>query len=200
MTTTPAPTPEPPLVLSLDIGTSSIRASVWDRAANPVAGLAAKMTYPLNVTDDGGVEANIRDIVESAAGAIDEVLAAAGPLAGQIAGVGMCSLAASVLGVGADGQPTTPVYTWADTRPAAQVADHAPQLGCGGPARAHRLRGPHQLPARPLPLAPGDAARRVPGHAAGGCPSANTWPSNSSACILARSPSPRGRGCLTGTG
>ena len=87
-----------------------------------MAGLAHKVTYPLNVTDDGGVEADIRDIVESAAGAIDAVLAAAGPLAGQIAGVGMCSLAASVLGVGADGQPTTPVYTWADTRPAPQVA------------------------------------------------------------------------------
>jgi gluconokinase len=117
-----SPSREPPLVLSLDIGTSSIRASVWDSRGQPVPEAAAKVTYPLNVTDDGGVEANIADIVTSAAAAIDQVLAAAGPLAGQIAGVGMCSLASSLLGVDAQGQPTTPVYTWADTRPAAQVA------------------------------------------------------------------------------
>lgn len=115
-------TPAPPLVLSLDIGTSSIRASLWDREGNPVAGLAAKTTYPLNVTDDGGVEAREADLVASAADAIDQVLAAVGPLAGQIGGVGMCSLASSLLGVDADGEPTTPVYTWADTRPAPQVA------------------------------------------------------------------------------
>jgi gluconokinase len=122
MTTAPSSPPEPPLVLSLDIGTSSIRASVWDSRGQPVPGLAEKATYPLSVTDDGGVEANIADIVASAAAAIDALLAAAGPLAGQIAGVGMCSLASSLLGVDAQGQPTTPVYTWADTRPAVQVA------------------------------------------------------------------------------
>jgi gluconokinase len=109
-------------VLSLDIGTSSIRASLWDRQARPVPGLESKVTYRLNVTDDGGVEADIEDIVASATAAIDAVLAAAGPVAGQIAGVGMCSLAASVLGVDGAGHPTTPVYTWADTRPAAQSA------------------------------------------------------------------------------
>jgi gluconokinase len=122
MAATSSSPPESPWVLSLDIGTSSIRASVWDRTGNPVPEWASKVKYPLNVTDDGGVEAKIADIVASAAGAIDTVLAAAGSRAGQIAGVGMCSLASSLLGVDAQGQPTTPVYTWADTRPAPQVA------------------------------------------------------------------------------
>jgi gluconokinase len=114
------PTPQPPFVLSLDIGTSSIRASLWDDAANPVPEAAAKVAYHLNVTDDGGVEADIADIVAGTVAAIDQALAAAGPGV-QIAGVGMCSLASSLLGVDAAGKPSTPVYTWADTRPAAEA-------------------------------------------------------------------------------
>jgi glycerol kinase len=46
MTTAPSSPPEPPLVLSLDIGTSSIRASVWDSRGQPVPGLEEKATYP----------------------------------------------------------------------------------------------------------------------------------------------------------
>ena len=116
------PVPTGPLILSLDIGTSSIRASLWDGQANPLPALASKVTYKLTVADDGTAEARIEDILAGAAAAIDYVLQAAGPRARQIAAVGMCSLAASVLGVDAADRPTTPVYTWADTRPAAQVA------------------------------------------------------------------------------
>jgi gluconokinase len=107
-----------PLVLSLDLGSSSFRAIVFDAGGRDVDGLTAKTTYELNLTDDGGVTASIDAMLHSAGAALDEVLAAAGPLAGQIAGVASCSLVSNVLGVGADGKPTTPVYFYSDTRSA----------------------------------------------------------------------------------
>jgi gluconokinase len=57
-------------------------------------------------------------MLHSAGAALDEVLAAAGPRAGQIAAVASCSLVSNVLGVGADGRATTPVYFYSDTRSA----------------------------------------------------------------------------------
>jgi gluconokinase len=109
---------QPPLVLSLDLGSSSFRAIVFDAAGRDVDGLTVKTTYGLNLTDDGGVTASIDAMLATAGAALDQVLAAAGPLAGQIAAVASCSLVSNVLGVGADGHPTTPVYFYSDTRSA----------------------------------------------------------------------------------
>ncbi len=111
-----------PFVLSLDIGSSSIRAMIFDAQARDVAMLAARATYVLRATDDGGQEADADVMLAAAAAALDGVLAAAGPVARQVAAVASCSLVSNLLGVDVTGRPTTPVYFWGDTRPAADTA------------------------------------------------------------------------------
>jgi gluconokinase len=110
-----------PLVLALDVGTSSTRAMLFDRDGVAVPGLLAQTPVRLTLTPDGGVEGNADGLVEVAAGVIDEILRAAGSLAGQIAGVGVSCFWHSLMGVGPDGRALTPVYSWADDRSAGAV-------------------------------------------------------------------------------
>src|SRR4051794_24703332 len=110
-----------PLVLALDVGTSSTRAMLFDRDGVAIPGLLAQTPVRLTLTPDGGVEGNADGLVEVAAGVIDEILRAAGSLAVQIAGVGVSCFWHSLMGVGPDGRALTPVYSWADDRSATAV-------------------------------------------------------------------------------
>lgn len=109
------------LVLSIDIGSSSLRATLYGRDAEPVEGCSTQTGYSLKLTPDGGAEIDPATLLEQAAAAITSTLGKAGERAKQIVGVGMCSLAGNVVGVDGEGWPTTPIYTWADTRCAAEA-------------------------------------------------------------------------------
>ena len=111
--------PPTPLVLALDVGTSSTRTILFDRDAQMVEGQEVKRPYRLRTTPDGGVEADADELVAIAADAIDEALRMAGPLAGSIAAVGISCFWHSLMGIDRDGRALTPVYSWADTRSAA---------------------------------------------------------------------------------
>ncbi len=116
-----------PLILTLDIGTSSMRAMLFDRDARPVPGIEARADTPVHTTPDGGVEIDAEALLRAFAGCLDTVLAQAGPLARQIAGVGSATLVGTLLGVDEEGKALTPIYTWADTRGSA-AADELRQL------------------------------------------------------------------------
>jgi gluconokinase len=104
------------LVLSLDIGTSSVRAMLWDQQGNWANGWEAEILHEMTLTKDGGVETDADALLKRTARAIDQVLAQAGKHARRIAGVGISTFWHSLMGVGSNGRPVTPVYTWADTR------------------------------------------------------------------------------------
>lgn len=110
-----------PLVLALDIGTSSTRAMLFDHQGSAVPGLLAQTPYQLHLTPGGGVEGDADELVAIAAAAIASLLTQAGPLAARIAGVGVSCFWHSLMAVGPAGQALTPVYTWADDRSAAAV-------------------------------------------------------------------------------
>ncbi len=112
---------EPPYVLALDIGTSSIRAILFDRWGRSIEGLRSRAHYTLHTAPDGTVEADAEEMLHALWGCIDAVTAQLGSLTGDIAGVASCSLVSNVLGVDEDGRAITPVYTYADTRPAPDV-------------------------------------------------------------------------------
>ncbi len=112
---------QPPFILTLDIGTSSMRAMIFDVRAHALDGVEAQIKYEMRTTPDGGVEADADEMFHRAVRAIDEALARAGNPARQIAAVASDSLASTVVGVDAESRAVTPVYTWADTRGAAQV-------------------------------------------------------------------------------
>lgn len=104
-----------PLILTLDIGSSSLRALVYD-GGNAVEGLEHQVPYHLATSSEGEATLNADTLLEAAASAIDHVLNKAGNRAAQIAAVASDTLVSNVLGVDTDGRPLTPIFTYADTR------------------------------------------------------------------------------------
>jgi gluconokinase len=111
-----------PLVLAIDVGSSSLRTNLFTADAGQVPGCEAQLAYDVRVTPDGGVEIEPEYLLERIFEAIDRTLVLPGEHSGSIVGVGMCSLVSNVLGIDARGHPTTPIYTWADTRCAGEAA------------------------------------------------------------------------------
>lgn len=109
-------------MLALDLGSGSLRAILYDRLGREVAGTEGRTPTVWTRTPDGGVEADANALVAGTAAAIDAALAGAGALASEIRAVGISTFWHNVLGVGAAGQPVTPLYSWADSRSASAVA------------------------------------------------------------------------------
>lgn len=130
-------------VIALDLGTSSARAFRYDAAARRLGG--TKVPYAWTVTADGGVEVAAETLLEATAAALDGVLAEAEePIA-----VGWSALWHTLLGVGGDGAPVTPVYAWSDTRSGADAAVLRAELdGAAVHARTGAELHPSYLPAR----------------------------------------------------
>ena len=107
------------MVIALDVGTSSARASLYDGAGHPVPGRFRQVQYEPTVTRDGGVEHDAARLLEAVAGCLDGVLA--GHKA-PIRAVGVTTFWHGLLGFDAHHKPVTPIFTWADSRSAADAA------------------------------------------------------------------------------
>ncbi|MEP6693949.1 MAG: gluconokinase [Chloroflexota bacterium] len=105
-----------PLVLALDIGTSGLRAFLFDARARPIAGCIAHADRPLRTSTAGEATVDADERVRAACGAIDLVLKSAGRRAADVAAVATSTFWHSLVGVDATGRATTRVLTWADTR------------------------------------------------------------------------------------
>ncbi len=112
---------EPPLVIALDAGTSSVRALIFDRRGRAVAGTETQLPYDLVTTPDGGAEMDALALCEVVARCLDGTLQSAAARRGDIAAVAMSCFWHSLLGVDEAGCPVTPVLYWADTRSAAHA-------------------------------------------------------------------------------
>jgi len=106
------------MVVALDVGTSSARATLCDAAGRPVSGRFHQIPYEPALTPDGGVEHDPARLLDAVAVCLDGVCA--GPPA-DVRGVGVTTFWHGLLGFDAAGRPATPVYTWADTRSQAAV-------------------------------------------------------------------------------
>lgn len=123
MTTVSPDQAESPFVLALDLGSSSLRAIVYDRAGREVEGTEGRTAYRWTETPDGGVEGDPEAILEGTSRAIDQALAGSGRIAGSLRAVGISTFWHNIMGVGPDGRATTPLYSWADTRSAGAARD-----------------------------------------------------------------------------
>src|SRR5712692_105955 len=128
------------LVLSLDVGTSSTRAECFDEGGCALPEAGARVAYEAAVTPDGGVELDTERLLGWVGQAIDGCLTRLGPRRRDVDAVGASVFWHSLLGLGADGTPLTPVMTWADTRSAAdadelrtRLDDHAVHARTGAP-------------------------------------------------------------------
>jgi gluconokinase len=127
MTTVALSDAEPPLVMTIDVGTSSVRALLFDRAGRSIAEVAAQEQYDIR-TAAGGSEADPDALQERVGRCMDRALALAGPRAEQIGGVGIDTLVSNILALDAAGRPLTPLITYADTRNADDAASLRRQL------------------------------------------------------------------------
>jgi gluconokinase len=111
------------LILTIDVGSSSVRASLYDRMGRYVNDTEVRLSYGFKTTSDDGAEVEADRLVDLAARAVDGTLSLAEDKADRIAGVATSTFWHSVLGVDREGRPTTPILTWADRRAADAAAD-----------------------------------------------------------------------------
>lgn len=108
----------PPLVLALDLGTSSLRALLFDREGQAIEGTEEQLRYPLRSTADGGAEVDAGSLFDLLVRCVDGAVARAGEAAAGIVAVGATGFWHSLLGLDGEGRPLTPVLFWADRRAA----------------------------------------------------------------------------------
>jgi len=102
-------------VLALDLGTSSVRARVYDENAAPVGGAEPQTPYePKRGLVDAG------ELLDASRDVVDEALGAAGP----VDAIGCSAFWHSLLVLDGRERPLTPVLTWRDVR----SAPHAEEL------------------------------------------------------------------------
>src|SRR5690349_2374893 len=104
-----------PVLLSIDIGTSGVRAGLFDQRGNEVPGAQAYSQQPLAMSGFGELYPN--RLVNQVRDTIDQL-----PFNTQIDLIAISAFWHSLIGVDSEGRSTTFLLTWADTR-AAQFAN-----------------------------------------------------------------------------
>lgn len=105
-------------LLALDIGTSSVRAAIYDGQGRRIEKSFVKNERNLDVTEDGGAEIDAEKALSQVTEAVEEVLVKTPKLAEKVEYVATSSFWHSLVGIDAKGKAVTPVYGWADTRSA----------------------------------------------------------------------------------
>ena len=107
---------ESPFILSLDIGTSSVRAGFFDRSGRAIEGIEARQSLEIRTTKEGASETDADVLCELVWRCIDGVFAHGDSLLTQVRGIGTCTFVGNILGVDRNGRAITPLRTYADTR------------------------------------------------------------------------------------
>jgi gluconokinase len=115
--------PEPPIVLTVDVGTSGVRAALYDGFGKEIEGTEARVKRTFETTRDGGAELDPEEAVEQVAQAIDMVLAGSAHLTVRVQTVALSCFWHSLVGVDDEGRAITSVYGWADMRAASAALE-----------------------------------------------------------------------------
>src|SRR5439155_1445450 len=113
-------------VLALDLGTSSVRAVVYDTHGQMVAPTLCDLPYKVRTTYPGEVSSDPDELVRLIASSIDAALKAARKERVDIVGAAAACYWHSLMGVDRNERPTTELRTWADTRSASETRNLRP--------------------------------------------------------------------------
>ena len=102
-----------PIILAVDLGTSSVRTALFDSTAQPIPGSSASRLYQVRYTPGHGAELDPAILLRATRAALRQTLRHAKGGPHTISGSGFWH---SLLGIDAAGEPLTPIYTWADAR------------------------------------------------------------------------------------
>ncbi|MBA2597391.1 MAG: gluconokinase [Chloroflexia bacterium] len=111
-----------PFVIALDAGSSSVRALAFDAEGRDIGETEEQIPYVLESTAEGGATVAADVVFDLIGRAIDGVTHRLGDRTQDVAAVGSSSFWHSLMGIDAAGDPTTPVFYWADTRSSQQAA------------------------------------------------------------------------------
>ena len=105
------------IVVTLDVGTSSVRAILYDGRARQVPGAAVHLRHMPRISSDGRSEVDADELVGLAGRSLLRLLHLVGPRrASRIAGVGVSTFWHSLVATDRAACALTPVYLWSDTR------------------------------------------------------------------------------------
>ena len=113
---------KPSFLLSIDVGTSGVRAALFDERGDEVRGAQVRSHRSLPAISNFA-ELDADALVDEVIKTIDDLLTYHFHYAGQIELIAVSAFWHSLMGIDAEGVPTTPLLTWADTR-AAQFAQN----------------------------------------------------------------------------
>jgi gluconokinase len=134
----PARSAVAPLVLALDVGSSSVRAAVHDRRGRTVPGTEVRVSYAWDAGEDGSVRLAPEALLGVVGQALDQVVEVAAGLAPDVVAGGISCFFHSIIGLDAADRPLTAVASWADTTSADEAAELRDRLD---PGLAHRVTG-----------------------------------------------------------
>jgi gluconokinase len=99
-------------VLSIDVGTSGVRAALFNEDGNQVEGAQAITRRTVSDFAELDPEALVAEVIKT----VDTLLTTPLSATSQIDTIAISTFWHSLVGVDAQGKPTTPLLTWADTR------------------------------------------------------------------------------------
>jgi len=114
--------PSDPFVVSIDVGSSSIRALLFDSGARRMEGYGAQVPYRIHTTPEGGAEVDPEALAQLTIDCLDELHRQVQAPGFRIAAVAGSAFWHSFCGVDARGRPTLPILHLLDTRSGDQVA------------------------------------------------------------------------------
>jgi gluconokinase len=106
---------KPAVLLGIDVGTSGVRAALFDEGGCEVPGTSAQNSRDLS-TRSGFAELDAEDAFQLVAQTIDDLLALPHSVTTHIELISISCFWHSLMGVDASGQAVTPILSWADTR------------------------------------------------------------------------------------
>jgi gluconokinase len=116
------PETEQPVVLALDIGTSGVRAGLFNHRGDEIAGSQTSLTNDiLDLANGADVDADA--LIQFILRAVDEAVARAESFVSGIDYVAVSCFWHSLLGSDDEGRATTPLFGWADTRATQAVTE-----------------------------------------------------------------------------
>jgi gluconokinase len=120
-------------IVSLDVGSSSVRALLFDSGGRPMEGYTARLPYEVRTAADGAAEIDPEALVNLAIDCLDEMHRQVQNAGFRVAAVASSVFWHSLCGVDQNNAPTTPLYHLLDTRSSEEVKnvpDRRTQTGC----------------------------------------------------------------------
>ena len=120
-------------IVSLDVGSSSVRTLIFDSGGRPMEGYSAQLPYEIRTTADGGAEIDPEALANLVMDCLDEMHRQVKNAGFKIAAVTSSVFWHSVCGLDANDVLTTPLYHLLDTRCAEDVKlvpDTHARTGC----------------------------------------------------------------------